>query len=102
MRRLFPGAVLLLLSTSTVAHAQQMRKAPALGVTTIRGGIVRLSDYKGRVVLLNSWATWCPPCRAEMPDLVKMQREYAKRGLQVFGVTYPPETASRVRRFVRS
>lgn len=102
MRRIFPVAVLLLLSTSTVAHAQQTRKAPALALKNIRGGIVRLSDYKGRVVLLNFWATWCPPCRAEMPDLVKMQREYAKRGLQVFGVTYPPETASGVRRFVRS
>ncbi|MFN2595876.1 MAG: TlpA disulfide reductase family protein, partial [Pyrinomonadaceae bacterium] len=57
--------------------------------------------YKGKVVLLNFWATWCPPCRAEMPDLVRMQREYAKQGLQVVGVTYPPETAARVRRFVR-
>ncbi|HZT61192.1 MAG TPA: TlpA disulfide reductase family protein [Pyrinomonadaceae bacterium] len=97
MRRMILFAVLLL--ASTVAHAQGARKAPALTLKDIRGRTVRLSDYKGKVVLLNFWATWCPPCRAEMPDLVKLQREYARRGLQVVGVTYPPETLSRVRRF---
>jgi len=61
---------------------------------------VRLGDYKGKVVLLNFWATWCPPCRAEMPDMVRLQREYAGQGLQVVGVTYPPETLARVRRFI--
>jgi len=99
MRRMISVAVLLL--ASTVAHAQGARKAPGLALKDIRGRTVRLSDYKGRVVLLNFWATWCPPCRAEMPDLVKLQREYAKQGLQVVGVTYPPETLSRVRRFAR-
>ena len=99
MRRMIWVAGLLL--ASTVAHAQEAQKAPPLALKDIRGRTVRLSDYKGRVVLLNFWATWCPPCRAEMPDLVKMQREYAKQGLQVVGVTYPPETVSRVRRFAR-
>jgi cytochrome c biogenesis protein CcmG/thiol:disulfide interchange protein DsbE len=93
--------VAALLMASTAAHAQGARKAPALALKDIRGRPVRLSDYKGKVVLLNFWATWCPPCRAEMPDLVKLQREYARQGLQVIGVTYPPETVSRVRRFAR-
>jgi peroxiredoxin len=99
MRRMLWVAALFL--ASTVAHAQEARKAPALALKDIRGRTVRLSDYKGRVVLLNFWATWCPPCRAEMPDLVKMQRRHAKQGLQVVGVTYPPEKISRVRRFAR-
>jgi peroxiredoxin len=93
--------VAALFLASAVAHAQEARKAPALALKDIRGRTVRLSDYKGRVVLLNFWATWCPPCRAEMPDLVKMQRRHAKQGLQVVGVTYPPEKISRVRRFAR-
>ena len=52
-------------------------------------------------MVLNFWATWCPPCRAEMPDLIKMQREYRSRGLQVVGITYPPEEIAEVRQFVR-
>ena len=68
----------------------------------IEGRTVRLSDYQGKVVLINFWATWCPPCRAEMPDLVRLQREFASRGLQIIGITYPPERIDRVRRFARS
>ncbi|HEY9231903.1 MAG TPA: TlpA disulfide reductase family protein, partial [Blastocatellia bacterium] len=52
---------------------------------------------KGRVVLLNFWATWCAPCRAEMPDLVKLQKEYETRGLQVIGVTVPKYSRAAVR-----
>jgi thiol-disulfide isomerase/thioredoxin len=93
--------LLALALASTVAHAQGAQKAPALTLNDIRGRSLRVSDYKGKVVLLNFWATWCPPCRAEMPDLVKLQREYAKQGLQIVGVTYPPETVKEVQRFVR-
>lgn len=84
-----------------IAEGQTIERAPPLRLRDLQGRAVRLSDYKGKVVLLNFWATWCPPCRAEMPDLVKMQREYKSRGLQVIGVTYPPETVSEVRRFIR-
>ncbi|HZG52291.1 MAG TPA: TlpA disulfide reductase family protein [Pyrinomonadaceae bacterium] len=76
-------------------------KAPSLTLKSIEGRTVRLSDYRGKVVLINFWATWCPPCRAEMPDLVKLQREYGKDGLQIIGVTYPPERPARVREFAR-
>ena len=68
---------------------------------SIEGGTVRLSDYRDKVVLINFWATWCPPCRAEMPDLVKLQREYGRDGLQIIGVTYQPEPLARVRSFTR-
>jgi thiol-disulfide isomerase/thioredoxin len=98
---LIKRAVLItaLLALLPVAVAGQERKAPPLVLVTVEGRSLRLSDYRGKVVLLNFWATWCPPCRAEMPDLVKYQREYARQGLQVIGVTYPPERRSRVRRF---
>ena len=77
-------------------------KTPNVTLKSIEGRTVNLSDFKGKVVLLNFWATWCPPCRAEMPELIKLQREYKKQGLQIIGVTYPPERVSRVRRFTRS
>jgi thiol-disulfide isomerase/thioredoxin len=76
--------------------------APQFALKDVNGRTVRLSDYHGKVVLINFWATWCPPCRAEMPDLVRLQREHAKQGLQIIGITYPPEIKSRVRKFVRS
>ena len=94
-------ALLILFAVPPSAALGQAQKAPALEFKDLRGRVHRLSDYKDKVVLLNFWATWCPPCRAEMPDLVKMQREYGKRGLQVIGITYPPETAGEVRRFTR-
>ena len=78
------------------------QEAPRLTRKDINGRTVRLSAYRGKVVLINFWATWCPPCRAEMPDLVKLQRQYAKQGLQIIGVTYPPENRTRVRRFARN
>ena len=77
-------------------------KAPQFKLRDLNGRTVRLSDYKGKVVLINFWATWCPPCRAEMPDLVRLQHDYAKQGLQIIGITYPPERKDRVRRFARS
>jgi thiol-disulfide isomerase/thioredoxin len=91
----------VLLITLPVIGTAQGTKAPVLTLKDLRGRTLRLSDYRGKVVLLNFWATWCPPCRAEMPDLIKMQREYRSKGLRVIGVTYPPEEISEVRRFIR-
>lgn len=79
-----------------------LEQAPQFNLKDIDGRAVRLSDYHGKVVLINFWATWCPPCRAEMPDLVRLQREHANQGLQIIGITYPPERVDRVRRFARS
>jgi thiol-disulfide isomerase/thioredoxin len=94
--------LIVLLFTLPVVAAGQSGSAPALALKDLRGRTVRISDYKGKVVLLNFWATWCPPCRAEMPDLVKWQREFRGKGLQVIGITYPPTELSEVRRVIRS
>lgn len=62
---------------------------PALRDTklqTLDGGSLKLSDFADKVVVLNIWATWCGPCRQEMPELVKMSHEYGSRGLVVLGV----------------
>ena len=91
----------LFLFAPIVTLGQDSQRAQ-LTVKDIHGRYIRLSDYRGKVVLVNFWATWCPPCRTEIPDLIKLQRDYRSRGLQVIGVTYPPQKLADVRRFVRS
>ena len=70
--------------------ANRAAPARAFALKDLRGRTVRLSDYKGKVLLINFWATWCPPCLVEMPDLVKLQNEYESQGLQIVGITCPP------------
>jgi peroxiredoxin len=93
---------ILLLAVLPAVASGQSGKAPAIALKDLQGHTVRLSRYRGKVVLLNFWATWCPPCHAEMPDLVKWQREFRSTGLQVIGITFPPTELREVRRFVRS
>lgn len=90
-----------LLIAPAVSLAQTPRPAPRVVLRDLSGRTVRLTDFKGKVVLLNFWATWCPPCRAEIPELVKWQREYRSQGLQVIGVNYPPTNRREVRSFLR-
>lgn len=98
MKRLI--LTLLLVLAPTVAIGQR-KQAPALTLRDINGRQFRLSNYRGKVVLLNFWATWCPPCRTEIPDLIKWRRKHRNEGLRIFGITYPPEKLSEVRRFAR-
>src|SRR5215470_15121924 len=92
----------LLIGLSSLVLGQGGKPAPKLELKDVEGRALRLSDYKGKVVLLNFWATWCAPCRAEAPDMVKWQRQYKSKGLQVIGVTYPPEELAEVREFIKS
>jgi thiol-disulfide isomerase/thioredoxin len=55
-------------------------------LTTLEGKAFKLSDFAGKVVLINLWATWCGPCRTETPELVKLSKEYKGKGLEVIGV----------------
>ena len=68
---------------ASVPLAESIRETK---VKTIDGGSIRLADFKNKVVVVNLWATWCGPCRMEMPDLVKLNNEYKSRGLVVLGV----------------
>jgi thiol-disulfide isomerase/thioredoxin len=62
-------------------------QAPAISLTDIEGKRLDLADYKGKVVVLDFWATWCGPCRIEIPGLIEMQDKYAHRGFSVVGIS---------------
>jgi thiol-disulfide isomerase/thioredoxin len=65
--------------------------APPISLTDIGGKKLDLADYKGKVVVLDFWATWCGPCRIEIPGLVEMQDKYAKQGFSVIGISLDDE-----------
>jgi peroxiredoxin len=76
-----PGA-----SISGSNAALKGKPAPDFQLTDLDGHNVRLADLRGKAVLLNFWATWCPPCKIEMPWFVDLQKQYGPQGLQIVGV----------------
>jgi len=62
------------------------KAAPGFTLTTLEGKKVSLSDYKGRPVLVNFWATWCGPCKVEMPWFEELRKQYAGQGFEVLGL----------------
>lgn len=76
------------------------RVAPEFALPLVDGGKLRLSSYRGKVVLLDFWATWCVPCREETPHFVELQQKYGDRGLQIIGVSLD-DSPDPVRTFVQ-
>lgn len=77
------GAPPRIVPSGPVQLSQEIRDT---SVKTLDGGSLKLSDYDNKVLVVNLWATWCGPCRQEMPDLVKLNKEYKSRGLVVLGL----------------
>lgn len=75
--------------------------APDFSVTDLSGKTVRLSALRGRVVVLNVWTTWCPPCRDEMPSMERLYRELAGPDFELLAVSEDDGGVDAVRRFVR-
>jgi thiol-disulfide isomerase/thioredoxin len=73
---------------------------PALTLKDLDGKDVSLSEFKGKVVLVNFWATWCDPCRGEIPSLIELQQKYGPKGFVVLGIALDEEGKSVVAPFV--
>ena len=74
--------------------------APELKAKDVNGKELSLEAYKGKVVLLNFWATWCGPCRAEIPSLIRIQEAYKDR-LQIIGMDVDDDDQEQLREFVK-
>ncbi len=70
-----------------------LRPAPDFSLTDLSGRPLHLSDYRGKVVILDFWATWCEPCKEEIPHLIEMQNKYGAQGLQVIGISMDDDEA---------
>ncbi|HEY6946366.1 MAG TPA: TlpA disulfide reductase family protein [Candidatus Acidoferrum sp.] len=83
----------------TIRFVRNPDPAPNFKLDTLEGKPLGLADYKGRVILLNFWATWCGPCRAEVPDLVELQNKY-KEQLQIIGLVVDDDDQEAIQKFI--
>ena len=77
-----------------------LQKAPNWTLPDLNGKPVHLSDYAGKVVILDFWATWCPPCREEIPGFIDLQKKYGAKGLVIIGASVDQDGPPVVRDFV--
>jgi thiol-disulfide isomerase/thioredoxin len=82
----------------TIRFVRNPDPAPAFKVSTLGGKPLSLADYRSKVILLNFWATWCGPCRSEIPDLVELQNKY-KDQLQIIGLVVDDDDEDAVKKF---
>jgi len=94
-----PGAILFLKNT-LLQRERAGSAAPDFQLPDLDVRIVRLSEFKGNVVVLDFWATWCAPCVAEIPNLNVLQQTYADRGVHVLGILVESGPVKDIRQFV--
>jgi cytochrome c biogenesis protein CcmG/thiol:disulfide interchange protein DsbE len=88
-KRVFLKAFALVLVAFVLSACGRSMPATAadLNLKDLNGNIVNLSDFKGKVIILDFFATWCPPCKQEVPDFIQLQKEYGDKGFAMIGIS---------------
>jgi thiol-disulfide isomerase/thioredoxin len=100
-RALALGAGLLLLPACGRAPTAEVRAAPSFDLRDLDGGRATLAAFKGKVVVLDFWATWCGPCLAELPDYARFIENNRGKGVEVVGVVFDSGEPREIQDFVR-
>ena len=87
-------------AASELKNQKARKPAPDFSLKDSNGKLVKLSDYKGKVVLLNFWATWCGPCKIEIPWFIDFEQRYKDRGFAVIGVTMDEDSWDSVKPYI--
>ncbi len=96
MRRIFPWLLLVLIFTVS-SHAWALgsgTRAPAIGLKHRGGKLLNLEELRGKVVLVDFWASWCAPCKEELPVLEKLHNQYKAKGLVIVGINIDNDAAN--------
>ena len=93
-------------NASAPARPELVDLPPAVSVVPlkdVKGASFKLADFFGKVMVINLWATWCGPCRREIPELVKLNKEFHSRGVEIIGLSTedPDASAEKVRKFIQ-
>ncbi len=88
--------------TGSTPRIAKSTVAPDFSLESLDGKSVRLSDLRGKAVLLNFWATWCGPCKIEMPWFVELQNQYGAQGLQIVGVAMDDASKEDIAKFAKN
>ncbi len=95
-------AFVMVLAVGGAACAQAKTEAeavpaPEFSLKDLQGNALSLASYKGKVLILNFWATWCPPCRREIPDFIEAYKNFKEKGLEILGISVDDLSAEALR-----
>jgi peroxiredoxin len=94
MRTILFAFLLLTASSIAFSQAKKGKPAPEISLPGLDGKVINLSDLKGKIVLIDFWASWCGPCRRNNPNLVKMYKKYHDKGFEIYGISIDSNAAN--------